>query len=986
MKIKVNIKGLMLLAFFAALSNFALAQKTVTGKVTDGKEPLPFASVVVTGTSTGTQTDLDGNYSLEVPNGAPSLTASFAGYASQTVAIGGSSEINFELASSVLDEVVVVGYGSVKSREVTSSVASIKSGDFNKGNISSPAQLLQGKVAGLVVATPAGGNPNAQAQIRLRGISTFGANSSPLIIVDGIPNVPLNLVDPNDIESFDVLRDGSASAIYGVQASSGVILITTKKGSLGKTTVDYSGQITSESVATRPSMMTAQEYLDANVAAGNAVADVDKGGRTNWYDEVTRTALSHVHNLSLGGSAGKGGTYRASFNYRDQNGVAYDGYKQLNARLNLNQRALNNKLNLNFDFSTTDQSQTFVQEAALEQASKYVPTAPVYITNTSNPLFTKYGGFYQQEGGFDQYNPKAIQEQLTNESTRKRYTLSGKADLDIVEGLKWSNTYSMTRESELNGNYTSRYSFFGGGRDRSGIAGRGTYNKDINFFNSYLNYTKDLGSKSNINATVGYEYQNTLYEGYNVSAAGFLTDLTSYNNLGSASDLAKAGQVSVNSYKGEEILSSFFGRVGYNYNQIASVSASVRRDGSSKFSAGKPWGLFPAVSAAVYLDKLVDLKGINQLKLKVGYGQTGALPTDRYLTLPGYVIGRDSSINAVRNANPSKLTWEKKAELNIGLDFAALDSRLTGSIDFFNRDITDLLYTYAVPPGIFEFPSLTVNAGTLNTNGLDIQVGYDVLKGQKLQWKTSLVASTFSSKLVSLTTEDKLLSIGGRFTTANAGSPGQNSTPYTLVEEGAAIGNFYGFRYAGADATQGLLVYNYKGEIVPITAANDSSKTTIGNGLPKWVLGFNNTFQYGNFDFNFFIRGVFGHDIVNEYRVFYENANGGSLKSYNRVLTKYWDPNIKDAAYTSYHVEKGDFIRLDNFTLGYNVPVKANKSGISKVRVFLSGNNLMTITGYTGINPEVRFLDGDNGFAPGIERRSNYFTTRSFTFGVNVGF
>ena len=386
------------------------------------------------------------------------------------------------------------------------------------------------------------------------------------------------------------------------------------------------------------------------------------------------------------------------------------------------------------------------------------------------------------------------------------------------------------------------------------------------------------------------------------------------------------------------------------------------------------------------------MKAIHQLKLKVGYGLTGALPIERYESRAGYVIGRDSSIISQRNPS-TNLTWEKKGELNVGIDFLTLNSRLSGSFDFFNRNITDLLYRYNVPPGIFEFPNLLVNAGELNTKGFDFNVAYDILQGKEkgLNWKTSFVLSNFSTKLVSLTTKDKLLSIGGRFATANAGSPGQNQTPYTLVEEGSSLGNFWGFQYVGADATKGILIKNAKGESIKIADGTDEDKVLLGSGLPKFIMGLTNTFNYGNLDFTFFLRGVFGHKIVNEYRVFYENANGGQLKSYNRVLTKYWDANIKDGAYNSYHVEKGDFIRLDNFTLGYTIPM-STEGTFKKARIFLSGNNVATFTGYTGINPEVRFVDGNandgtgNAFAPGIERRTNYFTTRSFTLGANFGF
>ena len=999
MKIKVHFKSLLLMVLFTVLSSLSYSQLIISGIIKDAEtnEPLVGATIVVKGIDPGTLTDTDGRYTLQIPNDIKKFTVTFKGYTNQTVLISGSDVVNVSLKADVL---IAIGYGSIKQIESTYSVGSLRSADFNQGNISNPLQLLQGKIAGLVVATPEGGNPNAKAQIRVRGISTFNSLPTPLIVVDGIPNVPLSLVDPNDIESFEVLRDGSAAAIYGVQASSGVIIITTKKGSSKKTTVNYRVQLTSEHLARTPKAMTAAEYKTANLAQGNSLQSFDRGASTNWYKEVTRTALSQVHNLSLNGGLGKGG-YSASLNWRNQEGIVYDGYKQLNARINLDQRAFNDKLNLNFNFSTTNQDQNFVISEVIDQATKYNPTAPVRFDNPTTADAILYGGYYQNIGGFDQYNPKAIQDQLSNKSTKKLYTLSAKADLDIIKGLKWTSTYALTKENELNNQYTSRRSFYDIGTVRNGMATRGAFDKNVNFFNSYLNYNKDLG-QSNLNLTAGYEYQHIINQDFGLSASGFLTDDIGSNNIGTASDFNKAGKIIGNSNKSGERIISFFGRAHFNLNDMASVSATVRRDGSSKFAVGKQWGIFPAVSAALYLNKLLKLTAFDQLILRGGYGITGALPIERYEALTGYVIGRDSSINPQRIPNVN-LTWEKKGELNIGLDFLTLNNRLSGSLDFFNRKITDLFQRYNVPPGIFEFQSLLVNAGELDTKGFDFNIAYDVLKNKKLKWNTSLVLSHFSSKLVSLTTKDGILPIIKKYSTANAGSPCFCSTAYSLVEEGATVGNFWTYQFVRADATQGIIIRNAKGAEIKYSQGVDADKIIFGNGLPKAILGWTNTFGYGNFDFTFFLRGPLGHKIVNEFRIFYENANSGSLKSYNRVLTKYWDANIKDATYSTYHIEKGDFIRFDNFTLGYNLPLRDGGT-FNKVRLFLSGNNIATITGYTGINPELRFVDGNiedgssgssnnpkfysksNAFAPGIERRNNYFTTRSFTLGAHFGF
>lgn len=1009
MSTKLYLKPFLILTL-TIFSCFAYSQRMIKGIVLDAEDSEPLSGVEVKSLDTASYlsifTDSEGKFALQIPDDKIALRVSFKNYV-DVIVYTSEDEVNIRLKK---EEIFAVGYGKIKQKESTSSVVSLKKGDFNQGNIINPMQLLQGKIAGLVVATPQGGDPNATPQIRLRGISTFGANPSPLIILDGIPIVSLSLVDANDIETFDVLRDGSAAAIYGVQASRGVIIITTKKGSSKKTTAQYRVQMTSETLARTPKAMTALEYINANTLAGNRMSDIDKGGNTNWYKEITRTAISSVHNLSLMGGLGNGG-YSASLNWRNQQGIVYDGYQQLNARINISQKALNDRLSLNFNFTTTNQNQTFAQDGAISQASKYIPTAPVLFADQNTAIAKKFGGYYQSLGGFDQYNPKAIQNQISNKNASKLYILSGKADLDITKDLIWSSTYALTREDLLNTEYISRFSSYQSGADKSGIATRNVFDKKVHFFNSYLNYTKGLGVVR-LNLTTGYEYQRRIDEGFGLSASGFLTDELGANNIGSATSFnslrTNSNFFNGGSFKSGEKLISFFGRAQADFNNWGSVNAIVRRDGSSKFAEGKQWGIFPALSTAFYLDKLLKLKNFNQLTFKIGYGITGALPYERYETKFGFVyrIDGDTSIVSVRNPS-ANLTWEKKGELNIGLDFALLNNRLNGSLDFYNRKMTDLLFRFNVPPGIFDSYTLLVNTGELNTKGFDFSIAYDVLQNRKLKWTTNLVLSHFSSKLVSLSTKDGFLSINKRFTTANPGSPGQGAAYYSIVEEGTAVGNFWGFQFDNADSKNGIFVRDVNGNLKKIYEAIDEDRVLLGNGLPKLNLGFTNTLSYKNLDFTFFLRSILGHNVTNEPRMFYENSNPGSLRNFNRIFTKYWDSNIKDAAFSSYYVEKGDFLRLDNITLAYNFPLPQSRV-FNKVKVFVSGNNIATWTAYTGINPEIRFIDGGfsflqysprgyysdsngddgngNPFAPGIERRNTYFTTRSFTVGANFEF
>jgi TonB-dependent starch-binding outer membrane protein SusC len=979
MKIKVNFKSLVLLALFSALSNFAIAQKTISGLITDAdnKEPLVGAAIVVTGTTKGTLTDVDGKYTLEaVPADATSLTISFTGYANQTVAIGSSNTINVALkGGSFLEEVVVVGYGTLKSKEVSSSITTVKAEDFNKGNVNSPAQLLQGKVAGLAISRP-GGDPNQGFNIRLRGLSTVGANVEPLVIIDGVPGASLNSVDPNDIASMDVLKDGSAAAIYGTRASSGVILITTKKGQAGKTTVEYNGQVTSESVDRTVPVMNATEY----VAAGGSKIGADQ---TDWFKEITRSSLSHNHNLSMSGGVNKT-SYRVALNYRDIQGVLKkSGFQQFNGRLNLSQKALNDKLTITTDISASNRDVQFALNEAFAFATVYNPTAPVL--DAAN---IKYGGYYQSES-FNYLNPVAILEQSTREGKQKRITGSVRGDYEIVKGLTFGMLYSQNRESDLNGDYYSKFAYFRG-IGRNGLASRFTEDRISNQYNTTLTYAKDLG-KIGLNLLGGYEYQDFNTENYFVEAGDFLTDAFGYNNIQTAQDFKNAN-ANIGSNRFSSKLVAFFGRANINYDDTYFLTASLRREGSSTFGVNNKWGLFPGLSAGVALHKLFNIAGVDNLKLRAGYGVTGALPRDPYLSLQRLSISNNffllngkyiNVVNPSANANPD-LKWETKAETNFGLDFALMNFRLTGTLEYYSRVTTDLLYNFQVSTTKFPADNITANVGDLRNSGIEFALNYNAIKNAGFSWTTGINLATFDTKLVSLSSSAYSFGEGGVLYTTPVGAPGQSGVPQIRVKEGEPIGQIWGLKETGID-DKGLPTYE---DLNKDGKYDQKDEQVLGSGLPKFTLGFVNTFKIGNFDVNFLLRGAFGHNLVNQFRTFYENSEPGSIKAFNRVQTKYWDPKLKNAYYSSRYVESADYVKLDNFTIGYNLTMPTN-STFSNLRFFVSGNNIATFTGYTGVDPEVQYGDSEannNPLAPGIERRNNYLRTRSFSFGVTAGF
>jgi TonB-dependent starch-binding outer membrane protein SusC len=981
MKIKYTslLKTVTMVMFFTLISCAAWAQRTISGTITDAgnDEPLVGATVILTGTNKGTLTDIDGKFELMVPENASTIDVSYTGYSSQKVDLGASNVVDVKMASGRnLDEVIVVGYGTLKAKEITSAVVSVSSKDFNKGNISDPLQLLQGKVAGLSIAKP-GGNPNQDFILRLRGISTLSANVSPLIVVDGIQDVPLNAVDPSDIESIDVLKDGSASAIYGTRGSAGVIIINTKKGRPGETKFNYNAQVSTESLARTPAVMTAAEFK------ANGGADLGKNGSsTDWYKEITRTGLSNFHNLSMSGGTAKT-TYFGSFNYRNVQGVAFnDGYKQIIGRFNVSQKILNDKIKITFDASIGSRDFANGFGEAFRYASTHNPTAPILDANA-----TKYGG-YAQNTQFDDFNPVGIVKQSINEGTAKQVQFTGRAEYSITDNLSLSSSYSVGNRSIFAGEYYSRLGYFRG-TNRNGLASQFNNNARRDLFNTLLTW-KETSGKIDYSITGGYEYLNRTFSFNAIEAGGFSTDAPGYSGISNATDLYTGGQAAFGSGKNNDKTISFLGRANVSYDDTYFFNASLRNDGSTQFSEGQRRGSFFSAGAAVAINKVANLSNFDVLKFRIGYGQTGALPVNSYSDPLFGINSRNGGTVFVQNG--ANIKWENKGELNVGLDWAK--GRFDGSLDYFNRNITDLLFFFPnTPAGIFELQGVWANAGNLKVSGLELSLGYQVLKSADkngLNWKTQVNFSTAKSTLGKIGTADFTATELKR---SNVGAPGLNGIPIIYATQDQPIGQIWTYRDAGPDASGAILGFAKTGEKKLLKDLTDDDKVVVGNGLPTGIFGFNNTFSKGAWDFNFFIRGAIGHSLVNEYRLFYENNGGGG--SYNRIKTKNWDPARKEAQFTDRYVEKADFLRLDNFTLGYTIPT-ANTS-FKSIRLFLSGNNLLTLTSYTGVDPEVKYIDegssdnanratGSDPLAPGIDRRTNYFSTRAFSVGIGFGF
>jgi len=985
---------LTLLLFGLAASMAISQERTVKGKVSSEVEgPLPGVNIVIQGTSVGAMTDFEGNYSITVPSPEAVLVFTTLGFETQSITVGGQSTIDLVMVPSdaKLGEIVVIGYGTQKKRESTSSIANVKSDDFNKGNVTNPAQLIQGKVSGLAISKP-GGDPNANYDIRLRGLSTIGANTGPLVVIDGVIGGSLSNVDPNDIESINVLKDGSAAAIYGTRGSSGVILVTTKRGSRGTTVIEYNAYVSADMVAKTVPVMDASEWR----ALSNEVdKGTDFGASTNWFDEITQTALSQSQNISMSGGTEKS-NYRASINYRGAEGAMRNtGYNQLNGRLNLTQKALNDKLTLDLNLGATEKEAQYGFRDAFRYATIYNPTAPV---RSDDPAYTQYDGYFQQVL-YDYYNPVQIIEQNKNEGKDRLVNVSLKGTYEVVKGLTIDAFYAIQGKTELRGLYRDKNSFWVG-KDRNGLAERKMDGSTSNLFETTAKYNGEISSGVSISALGGYSYQQDRYEGFRAEGGDFLTDAFTYNNLAAALDF-KNGLGTIESYQNSNRLIAFFGRVNVNVNSTWFVSVSARYEGSSRFGEDKKWGLFPAFGGGVELAKFLNISSIDNLKIRGNYGLTGNLPDDSYLSLlrlgPSgnffYNGEYGPAYQPVSNAN-ADLKWEKKAEMDFGFDFSLFKSKISGSFDYYTRTSTDILFEYDVPSPPNLYNKSWLNLGEIKSSGLEMTLAFNAVRKTDFTYTVTFTPSyNLSNTLVSLSGDYNgselkygLRDLGGM------GAPGQSDVPLVRAEEGKPIGQLWALVYDGIDENGAykFVDVNNDGTI------NTLDRQVVGQGLPDFIFGLGNDFTYKNWDLNIFFRGVFGHDLINSYRAFYEVPQ--MIGSYNlpKTATDMRNSaglllNNSSGILSSYHVENASFVSLDNLSLGYNFNMP--KSGtINKIRLYVAGNNLFYITKYKGVDPNPRY--GDNGdsmdnlnpLIPGVDRRNTWFRTRSVSFGVNIIF
>ncbi len=981
-------KHLFLLLTLLSFSLTALAQQKVTGKVKDSSgEPVIGASVVVKGNNTmGTITDFDGNFMLDVPAKSV-LVISYIGYVTQEVPTAGKNSLEIVLKedTKTLDEVVVIGYGTQRKGDVTSSVASVKADNFVKGAVKDVGQLIQGKVAGLAITNP-NGDPTGSTQIRLRGTNTIGgANTAPLVLIDGIPG-ELGTVAPEDVESVDVLKDGSAAAIYGTRGTNGVILITTKQAKgVDINQVEYNGYVSTSLIAKKLDMLNADEFR-------TLYPDQDHGADTDWIDEISRTPVSHVHNLSLMGGNSKT-NYIANLNYASRQGIMKKSdFESFQGRIEVTHRMFDDKLKLKFGlFGKKNQMESTTSGGSFRgwvygQATRRNPTDPVRNED---------GTWNENVSKFEYENPLALLYEAEGNVKKTQLRYNGNIVYNPIKDLTLSAVFSYIRDN-MNRGYGETLNHISALRD--GLAGWssvGAYTKMEKLMELTAQYNKEIDAHK-FSVLGGYSYNETDFEELWIDNYGFQDDyFGGWHNIGIGSAL-KDGKANIGSKKTPTNLIGFFGRATYSVKNRYLLMGALRYEGASQlWGTDNAWGLFPSISVGWRITEEAFMKNqkiFDDLKLRVGYGVTGSQPKDPFLGVAMLKYGSYAFVNGnwvqtivpASNPNPD-LKWEEKKETNIGLDFVSWGGRLSGSIDYYNRDVDGLIYEYGVPTPPNLYNKTMANGGTMRNRGVEVLVTVVPVQNKDFEWSTTGTFSLNSNKLISLS-GSIFKSDYDYFNTGTVEYSGQVADSHR-VQVGESIGNFYGFKVVDVDSEGRWIYEDRNGELVnykDFTHAPED-KHVIGNGLPKWYAGWNNTLRYKNFDLNVTMRGAFGFQIINGGRMNYENVKNSRfenrLKSVNDlVFGKHTLSPEVEPEFNSYYVEDGDYWKIDNITLGYSFGQVGKY--IKSLRIYGSVLNALTITGYKGIDPEV----STDGLTPGYDTRDRYPSVRSFTFGVNVKF
>ncbi len=972
---------------------------SIEGIVQDSdKVALIGASIVEKGTTNGTITDVNGHFSLKVPSNA-TLLVSFIGYLEKEIQLNGKKQFTITLQedNTVLNEVVVIGYGSMARKEVTSAVSHVSSKDFLNIGSSDPAMQIQGKVAGVSIDNSAAGDPNNASSIQVRGLSSRSAGTGPLIVIDGVPGGNLQSINSNDIASIDVLKDGAASAIYGTRGSNGVILVTTKQGSKdGTVHTTYNGYVSGDFIVNPLKSLSADEYRDLRVPQGGT----DFGGNTNWMKEVSRSGFAHSHTLTISGGNMQN-SYRATVDFRQAHGVDLrSNRKEWGGRLSFNHTSKNGLFKFIANVSPRFINKNNADWGVFDVALAANPTAPVY--DPEDPTGRAFYNFNGQNLYTNNYNPveKQLLEKNYDETKWFSWDMTAKLNLlPLLNNREDSDIHTLntqiTLAQQINDN--TNYWFIPSTATTEINAGRKgeasqRYTKDRQESLEWLINYSFTKSEHSLRLMGGYSYQYWMSNGLNAENKDFSSDAFLWNNLGNGVYNQVEGRNGMGSYRNDSKLIAFFGRVSYDYKQRYLMTASLRYEGFSKFGANNKWGYFPAVSLGwrisdePFMDKL---KWINDLKIRGDFGITGNQNFGNYNSLATYSGFGYANYNGSyyqvwgpgKNVNPD-LKWEKGLNWNVGVDFTLFDHLLSGSVNYYHRKQKDLLgnYTVSVPPYLFN--STFVNVGTMKNTGIEIDLNIQAVKSRYFSYNIGFIGSTNNNKFVNFSNS----TYKGNPYWDVCGLPSPNN-PGNLqrISEGERIGNFRTYRYAGVDESGNWMVWNKdNSQKISITDATEDDKSITGNGLPKFTASLNNTFNYKNWDLTLYFRGAFGFEIFNVHDLYYGLQSSNKVSN---VLEKSYHENSAITTgvnvLTDYFIEKGDYVKLDVVTLGYTWDV--NKKFLEKVRFYATGKNLLTFTGFSGVDPSTYAV---NGLTPGTMGGSkNYYpSTTQVLFGVQIEF
>ena len=985
--------ALLCLCMLMPLTLLAQEMLKVQGTVTDASgEPLIGVNVRTSSSKAGAVTDMDGNYTIEVSPKA-TLVFSYVGFESLTEAVKGRKKINVTMKedAGVLNEVVVIGYGTMDKKELTSAISHVGEKDFLTISSLDPSMMIQGKVAGVSITNTGAGDPNNQASIQIRGVSSRSAGLGPLIVIDGVPGGNLTNINPNDIASFDVLKDGAASAIYGTRGSNGVIVVTTKKGSKdGSLHTSYSGMCSWDVMIKDLKMMSAQDYRDVRLGWGDT--GVDLGGNVDWLDAVSRTGFTQQHTLTLSGGNEKS-NYRVSADYRDAKGIDLRSHRQeYGGRASIMHTTKGGLFTITANIAPRiiyrDQADWSVFKDAIEAN----PTTP--LMDPENP--TRYYNFQGQVAGS---NPVERQLLETDHGDTKLLDWDGTVKLNLLpllmkdgKGNHNLSTQIMFADHQYDNNnswFRPSTSTIAINNGRDGEASR-SYSKERQYVAEWLaNYMGSFG-KHNVKGMLGYSYQYSQYSGLNAENKDFPNDALGPDNLGSGEYMKDEGEVGMGSYKNDAKLIAFFGRVSYDYDGKYLFTASLRHEGSSKFGANHKWGNFPAVSAGWRISQekfMKNIKWISDLKIRGDYGVTGNQDFGSYKSLNtmtgfGYYIYNGKYFQVwgpAKNVNPD-LRWEKAKNWNIGIDFSLFKNRFYGSLNYFNRKTEDLLgdYKVSVPPYLFD--NTFVNVGTMKNYGFEFDLNLKAVNTKDFSYDLSFVGTTMQNKFVDFSNSE--------FVGQDYYDVVSTSDPYSFynlqrIEKGQSLGNFYMWKYAGHTTDGEWLVYDKDGEIIRASQATAADRVKVGNGMPKLTMSSSHNFRYKNIDLSLFFRGAFGYDIFNIHDFYYgtRNFTGNRLqKAYgkNFQISGNSNPVVCD-----YFLEKGDYLKLDMVTLGYTFNLSKCRF-LDRVRLYGTVKNVFTLTKFSGIDPSNYQV---NGLTPGAQGSRDYFpSTRQFILGMTVDF